>query len=75
MSHPPQYKEEDRYTVKQSNKDRPPRDRWLRRIWRHLREWTQDRGRIVSDQMLRGASYSLGSGAVSILILWMEARR
>jgi len=31
-------------------------------------------GRIVSDQILRGASYSLGSGAVSLLILWFEAR-
>jgi len=60
--------------VKQSNKDRPPRDRWLRRIGRHLREWRQRQGRIVSDQVLRGASYSLGSGAVSLIILWFETR-
>jgi hypothetical protein len=61
--------------VKQSNKDRPSRDRWLRRIGRHLREWQQRRGRIVSDQVLRGASYSLGSGAVSLIVLWFESRR
>lgn len=61
--------------MKQPNKDRPPRDRWLRRMRRYLREWSARQGRIVSGQILRGASYSLGSGAVSILILWMEARR
>jgi hypothetical protein len=61
--------------MKQPNKDRPPRDRWLRRMRRYLREWSARQGRIVYRQALRGASYSLGSGAVSFLILWMEARR
>ena len=56
------------------NKDYPHGDRWLRRIARHLREWQQRQGRIVSGQILRGASYSLGSGAVSLMILWFETR-
>ena len=60
--------------MKQSNKDRPLRDRWLPRIGRHLREWKQRQGQIVSDQVLRGASYSLGSGAVSLIVLWFETR-
>jgi hypothetical protein len=40
----------------------------------HLRKWQQRQGRIVSGQILRGASYSLGSGAVSLIIIWFETR-
>lgn len=56
------------------NKEYPHGDRRLQRMVRHLREWKRRQGRIVSDQLLRGAAYSLGSGAVSLLILWFEAR-
>lgn len=65
---------EDRYTVMKSNKDSLPREPRRRRVARYLREWAQRQGRIISGQMLRGASYSLGSGAVSLLLLWFEAR-
>jgi hypothetical protein len=47
----------------ESNNYSLSREYRLRRIARHLR-----------NQMLRGAAYSLGSGAVSLLILWFEAR-
>ncbi|MEU0650542.1 hypothetical protein ABZ537_51135, partial [Streptomyces umbrinus] len=53
----------------------PLRDSWPRRIARYLRQWQQRQGRIVSGQMLRGASYSVGSGAVSLIIIWFETRR
>jgi hypothetical protein len=52
-----------RNTMEESNKNSLPREYRLRRMVRHLR-----------NQMLRGAAYSLGSGAVSLLILWFEAR-
>ena len=60
--------------MQQPNKESPGGDRWWRRIARYLREHLPRQGRIVSDQMLRGASYSLGSGAVSLIILWFETR-
>jgi hypothetical protein len=64
-----------RNTLKETNKNSPSGDSRLRRVVRHLRERIAEPGRTVSTQMLKGASYSLGSGAVSLLILWMEARR
>jgi hypothetical protein len=57
------------------NKEPGPGGRRLTRAMRYLRKLPGRHGRTVQDQMIRGASYSLGSGAVSILILWMEARR
>jgi hypothetical protein len=60
------------------NKEPGPGGRRLTRAIRYLRKLPGRHGRhgrTVQDQMIRGASYSLGSGAVSILILWMEARR
>jgi hypothetical protein len=42
---------------------------------RRLRERLPRQGRIVYGQVLRGASYGLGSGAVSLLILWFESHR
>jgi len=65
---------EDRYTVKQPNKDSLPRDSRLRRVARYLREWRESQGRTVRDQMIRGVSYGVGSGAVSLLVVWFEAR-
>lgn len=60
--------------MKESNKDDLPGDRWMPRMAHHLREFWARQGRIVSGQMLRGASYGLGSGAVSLLVVWFEAR-
>jgi hypothetical protein len=60
--------------MKQSNKDSLSRDTRLRRTARHLREWPARHGRTVRDQMIRGASYGVGSGAVSLLVVWFEAR-
>lgn len=63
--------------MKQRNKDslpREPRDAWLRRAARYLREWPAGHGRTVQDQMIRGVSYGVGSGAVSLLVVWFEAR-
>jgi hypothetical protein len=52
---------EDRYTVKKTNNyslPREPRDTWLRRAARYL----------------RGMAYGVGSGAVSLIVMWVEAR-
>lgn len=61
--------------MRQSNKDQGGVDRWMVRVARYLREWPVRHGRTVHKQMIRGASYSLGSGAVSLIIIWFEARR
>lgn len=50
---------------------------WMRRL-RRLREWAAAKaaqhGRDVKGQMIRGVSYGVGSGAVSLLVLWYEHR-
>ena len=56
------------------NKEDGPVDRWMARAVRYLREWLRRHGRTVHNQIIRGASYSLGSGAVSLIILWFETR-
>lgn len=60
--------------MRQRNNYFPPRDSRLRRIVRHLREWRARHGRTVRDQMIRGAAYGVGSGAVSLLVLWVQTR-
>ena len=60
--------------MQQPNKDDDPVDRWMARAVRYLREWLRRHGRTVHNQVLRGASYSVGSGAVSLIILWFETR-
>lgn len=64
-----------RNTLEETNKNSWSRDSRVRRMVRDLRRKMARPGRIVYGQMLRGAAYSLGSGAVSIIILWIEARR
>jgi hypothetical protein len=49
--------------MEEGNKYSLSREPRLRRLVRHLR-----------DQMLRGAAYGVGSGAVSLLVLWYEHR-
>jgi hypothetical protein len=61
--------------LEETNKYSRTKDTRLRRIARDLRGKAARPGRILYGQMLRGAAYSIGSGAVSIIILWIEARR
>ncbi|MGW6569702.1 hypothetical protein [Streptomyces sp. NPDC054975] len=63
----------------QSNKsadsgDSGPVDNWVARRARSLRKCLHLRGHRVHHQFILGASYSLGSGAVSLIILWMQSR-
>lgn len=58
----------------QGNKDMGSVDRWRARTTRYLREWPRRHGRTVHDQVIRGASYGVGSGAVSLLIVWFQTR-
>lgn len=57
-----------------TNKDMGSVDSFPARALRYLREWPARHGRTVHQQMIRGASYSLGSGAVSIVIMWWQHR-
>ncbi|MFJ4152768.1 hypothetical protein ACIP10_35065 [Streptomyces galbus] len=59
----------------QRNKELGSVDSHMPRAVRYLREWPARHGRTVHNQVIRGASYSLGSGAVSLLIVWFETRR
>ncbi|MEU5742090.1 hypothetical protein ABZ784_29365 [Streptomyces tendae] len=56
----------------QGNKDMGSMDRWRVRAALYLREWPRRHGRTVHDQVIRGASYGVGSGAVSLLIVWQN---
>ncbi|WP_269859171.1 hypothetical protein [Streptomyces sp. RPT161] len=40
-----------------------------------LRSWTARRRRAATAQLMRGAFYSLGSGIVSLFILWIQHQR
>jgi hypothetical protein len=44
------------------------------RIALYLRKWARRHGRGVHAHLVRGLSYGVGSGAVSILIIWAERR-
>ncbi|MEV5089907.1 hypothetical protein ACFT8V_27250 [Streptomyces griseoincarnatus] len=70
----PEPKDSDKDTGDQANKDLPPKVRPLSRVVRALQKWHERQGRIVYRQMLRGASYSLGSCAVSVAIIWVRTR-
>ncbi|MFF5147901.1 hypothetical protein ACFY6U_50735 [Streptomyces sp. NPDC013157] len=60
-------------------KDQPEhQSRWDRQrtaIICHLRKGIGRQGQIVSGEFLKGAAYKLGSGAVTVIILWWETRR
>ncbi len=49
-------------------------NRWLSSISTHLQKWSGGRGHGVHHHFLQGAAYKLGSGAVTLLILWWETR-
>lgn len=59
-----------------SDPEHPRRlDRWLASIPTHLRKRMGNDGHSVHHHFLQGVAYKLGSGAVTVLILWWEARR
>ncbi|WP_086796921.1 hypothetical protein [Streptomyces caniscabiei] len=49
--------------------------RWMRRAVSYLRTLFKRHGYDVQNQLLQGVAYKLGSGAVTLLILWWETRR
>ncbi|MFD4605970.1 hypothetical protein ACFWPQ_49200 [Streptomyces sp. NPDC058464] len=44
-------------------------------ITHHLQKVIRGQGRNVSGEFLKGAAYKLGSGAVTLIIIWWETRR
>ncbi|MFE6808630.1 hypothetical protein ACFVEN_44305 [Streptomyces sp. NPDC057681] len=56
------------------NKKRPALNRRLGRAVAYLREWPERHGQSLQDQVWRGVGYGVGSGAVSLLIVWFEGR-
>ncbi|WP_405842575.1 hypothetical protein [Streptomyces sp. NBC_01518] len=66
--------------MEESNAKRQSRhlSRWVRRSTetaRHLQKWIRRQGRNVPSEFLQGAASKLGSGTVTLLILWWETRR
>jgi hypothetical protein len=59
--------------MKSNNKPSPVGGR-LSRAWSGVAKMAHRLGRSVRRQMLRGAAYSLGSGAVSLIMLWVQSR-
>ncbi|MFC4506071.1 MULTISPECIES: hypothetical protein [Streptomyces] len=49
-------------------------DRWRTKTICYLRKWIGRRGQGVHMHFLQGVAYKLGSGAVTLLILWWETR-
>lgn len=69
--------------MKHRTKDSWGGDSWLSRTLRHLRElgrrvhsfpWWPRREHRLHVHLAQGVSYGVGSGAVSLLILWVESR-
>jgi hypothetical protein len=58
----------------ESNKNGADLNTWRARVVRYLREWPARHGRSVQDQVWRGAAYGVGSGAVSVIVVWFESR-
>ncbi|MEV6781171.1 hypothetical protein [Streptomyces sp. NPDC051098] len=57
-----------------SNKAPNSKDTWAAQIGRHLREHGKRHGRFVQRHALQGASTALGSGAVTLIIVWAQSR-
>lgn len=65
--------------MKENNANPQPKHpfRWRGRrtkTIRHLHEWMSRRARNLSGEFLQGAAYKLGSGAVTLIILWWQTR-
>lgn len=63
----------------QSNNDDPPgpstpMDKPHSPVWARLRKRLRNDGQTVHRGLLEGASTKLGSGAVTLIILWMQSR-
>jgi hypothetical protein len=41
----------------------------------YLRKLRRRHGRSVEAQLIRGVAFGVGSGAVSLLVIWYETRR
>jgi hypothetical protein len=79
---------EERCFIVKTNQDMNPDDdphndnptlthpwmRWLHRLRSHAAKVAARYGHDVKGQMIRGLSYGVGSGAVSLLIVWWENR-
>ncbi|MFF5010889.1 hypothetical protein ACFY3G_49905 [Streptomyces phaeochromogenes] len=61
--------------AKEPPKPLPHRGRRHAETIRHLRKWIRRQGRNVSGEFLQGAAYKLGSGAVTLIILWWQTHR
>ena len=61
--------------MKHLNKEPDGSDSPVHRIRVKIRGWMTRNGRTVHDQIVRGASYGIGSGAVSLLVVWFQTRR
>ncbi len=64
----------------QSNNDDPPgpsvsMDKPHSSVWARLQKRLRNDGQIIHRGLLEGASSRLGSGAVTLIILWIETRR
>ncbi|MEU6611567.1 hypothetical protein ABZ922_42275 [Streptomyces shenzhenensis] len=66
---------EDESSAKPWAKHLARMDRWRTTAVCYLRKWIGQHGQSVQAQFLQGAAHRLGSGAVTLLILWWEARR
>ncbi|MFC9891458.1 hypothetical protein [Streptomyces pilosus] len=60
--------------MEETNKRTPRRDSRMRRTACDLRRRIATPGRIIYGQLLRGVAYGVGSGSVSLLILWWQSR-
>ncbi|MEU5200378.1 hypothetical protein AB0G86_41120 [Streptomyces scabiei] len=63
-----------------SNAKRAPKhsSRWAKKhadAIHRLRKWIGEQGRRAPGEFLQGAVHQLGSGAVTMLILWWQTRR
>jgi hypothetical protein len=54
---------------------RPSRLQQLRRACRRAALWAADRRAAALGHLLRGICYGTGTGAVSLLVYWLQNRR
>lgn len=63
----------------ESSVKRPPKHQfhWVKRYADtvcHLPKWIRHLGRNIPSEFLQGAAHKLGSGAVTLIIIWWETR-
>ncbi|MDI3390625.1 hypothetical protein QIS99_31180 [Streptomyces sp. B-S-A8] len=57
-----------------TNKVAVPTDNLLGRLRRCAQQWHRRHGRAVYEKVLHGAATGIGSGAVSLVTLWVQSR-